>query len=282
MKKKVEGAASIHSTSADVAVQRRTMVGAGTREGMAEALAEITKRSAYFRKIEDDVQKHANSILEVKSRLEAFETNDMHKLLKFHESMEARLEQLTDESQVLARFEGFPVKKLETVRAAASLYRRLTSLVQQIDNWAVEPPMPEQLDKVTAFFEKVKTDVEAIERTKDEDFQRFNRQKVHFSFEIMNSIKEAVVGLSSRCLASALKDSQRTKASMMIDDEYICTKDMNKLRASFQMLYKAFQLAFRVHNFAGGHDDRAEQLSSDLALEMEAYPSSFWLELVNK
>lgn len=57
--------------------------------------------------------------------------------------------------QVLARFEGFPVKKLETVRAAASLYLRLNSLVQQTENWAVEPPMSELLEKVTAFFDKV-------------------------------------------------------------------------------------------------------------------------------
>lgn len=66
------------------------------------------------------------------------------------------------------------------------------------------------------------------------------------------------------------------------EDVYICTKDMKNLRASFQMLYKAFQLAFRVHSFAGGHDDRAEQLCSDLALEFETYPSSFWLDIVNK
>lgn len=41
MKEKVEGAASVYSTSADIAVQRRTMV-----EGMAEALAEITRKQA--------------------------------------------------------------------------------------------------------------------------------------------------------------------------------------------------------------------------------------------
>lgn len=282
MKKKAEGAASIQSATADVAVQRRALVGIGTREGMAGALAEITKRSAYFRKIEDDVNKQANSILMMKSRLETFETDDMNELLKFYRNMEVPLEQLTDESQVLARFEGFPIRKLETVRAAASLYLRLTSLVEQIENWVVESPLSEQLEKVTAFFDKVKTDVEAIERTKDEDFQRFNSQKIRFDFESINCIKEATVRLSSQCLASTLKESHRTKTSVTIGEAYPCTKDMNKQRASFQMLYKAFQLAYRVHNFAGGHDERAEQLCSEVAMEMEAYPSSFWVELINK
>ena len=46
------------------------------------------------------MQKHAECIMELKSGLELFETGDMQKLLEFHEAIEARLEQLTDESQV--------------------------------------------------------------------------------------------------------------------------------------------------------------------------------------
>ncbi|KAI5066848.1 hypothetical protein GOP47_0017376 [Adiantum capillus-veneris] len=282
MKRKVDGAEYSQSPLADGAIQRRSVAATGTRDGMAEALAEITRRSSYFRKIEDDVQKHAASILEIKAGLESFETRDMQKLLRFQESIEVRLEQLTDESQVLARFEGFPIKKLETVRAASSLFLRMSSLAHQIENWRVEPPMSENLDKITNFFEKVKTDVEMIERTKDEDITRFHNQKIMFSFDIMIRVKEAVVGLSTKSLALAMKESQRTKGSITIGDEYLSSKDMNKLRGSFQMLWRVFQLAFRVHNFAGGHDEKAEQLCCNLAKEMETYPSSFWLELVNK
>jgi hypothetical protein len=46
------------------------------------------------------VQKHAECIKELKSGLESFETQDMQKLLEFHETIEAQLEQLTDETQV--------------------------------------------------------------------------------------------------------------------------------------------------------------------------------------
>ena len=35
---------------------------------------------------------------------------------------------------------------------------------------------------------KVKAEVEGIERTKDDDLQRFRNQKIYFSFEIINSI----------------------------------------------------------------------------------------------
>jgi hypothetical protein len=57
--------------------------------------------------------------------------------------------------QVLAKFEGFPIKKLETVRAAASLYLRMSSLAQQIEDWRITSPISDHLSKITTFFEKV-------------------------------------------------------------------------------------------------------------------------------
>ena len=53
----------------------------------------------------------------------------------------------------------------------------------------------------------MKTDVEIIERTKEEDIVRFQSQKITFSFDMIVHIKEAMVGLSSRSLALALKVS---------------------------------------------------------------------------
>lgn len=38
------------------------------------------------------------------------------------------------------------------------------------------------------------------------------------------------------------------------------------------MLWKAFQLAFRVYTFAGGQDDRADNLTKELAQEIENEP----------
>ena len=37
-----------------------------------------------------------------------------------------------------------------------------------------------------------------------------------------------------------------------------------------RMLWRAFQFAFRVYSFAGGHDDRSDKLSIELANEIEA------------
>jgi hypothetical protein len=58
-------------------------------------------RSAYFQQIEEDVQKHEKSILNIKAAINSFQTKDMAELVKFHKYVEQHLEQLTDETQVI-------------------------------------------------------------------------------------------------------------------------------------------------------------------------------------
>jgi hypothetical protein len=39
-----------------------------------------------------------------------------------------------------------------------------------------------------------------------------------------------------------------------------------------KLLWRAFQFAFRVYNFAGGQDERADRLTAELAQEIETIP----------
>jgi len=55
----------------------------------------------------------------------------------------------------LARFEGFPTKKLEVVRAAETLYSKLSSIADHLNTFQVVPPLSQQLDKVICYFDKV-------------------------------------------------------------------------------------------------------------------------------
>ena len=55
----------------------------------------------------------------------------------------------------MARFEGFPTKKLEVVRAAATLYSKLSSIADHLNTFQVVPPLSQQLDKVICYFDKV-------------------------------------------------------------------------------------------------------------------------------
>ncbi|KAK3015529.1 hypothetical protein RJ639_006660 [Escallonia herrerae] len=263
LKGKVEGS-SLDGKSAQ---GRKGKVGAssGGKQGMADALAEMTKRSAYFQQIEEDVKNHAKAIKEVKIALSSFQTSDMAELLKFHKYVESHLEKLTDETQVLARFEDFPSKKLEALRMAAALYSKLDSIVATLQNWKIVSPLNQLLDKVESYFNKIKGELDTLERTKDDESKKFLSHKIHFDFGILVRIKELMVDVSSSCMELALKE--RREANAKITEE-----NGGKKKVPAKMLWKAFQFAFRVYTFAGGHDDRADKLTRELAQEIETDP----------
>lgn len=146
---------------------------------------------------------------------------------------------------MLSRFEGFPTKKLEAVRMAAALYNKLDSILNELQSWKVVTPMGQFLDKVERYFNKVnpksqksififnyplcpctfisnppkscdmqiKTELDALERTKDEESKKFKGHNIEFDFHILIKIKEAMVDVSSNCMELALKVLQvrRTK-----------------------------------------------------------------------
>eukprot|EP01018_Ginkgo_biloba_P022435 Gb_27159 [translate_table: standard] len=275
LKGKLEG---VGRTSEPSQGRRKLIGGSSTStQGMAEALAEITRRSSYFRQIEEDAQRYKSPILEMKSAIESFETEKMDELLKFHQYVELHLEDLTDETQVLARFEGFPTKKLEVIRAAATLYSKLSAIANHLESWEVVSPLSRQLDKVTCYFDKIKMEVETLERIKDEESKLFKSHKITFDFNVLIRIKESMVDVSSSCIALALEESKKTKAAASRGHgDLMGPYDGNRLRRCLQMLWRAFQLSFRVYNFAGGQDDRAEELTCALAREMETYPQNSW------
>ena len=56
---------------------------------------------------------------------------------------------------MLARFEGFPSKKLENIRMATALYVKLDAIVTTLKGWKLTSPAAQQLDKVETYFNKV-------------------------------------------------------------------------------------------------------------------------------
>uniref|UniRef100_A0A7N2LQ36 Hydroxyproline-rich glycoprotein family protein n=2 Tax=Quercus lobata TaxID=97700 RepID=A0A7N2LQ36_QUELO len=268
LKGKVEGCNNLEGKSSN---GKKSAIGnnAGGKQGMADALAEITKRSAYFQQIEEDVQKYAKSITELRSVISTFKTKDMAELIQFHKNVESILENLTDESQVLARFEGFPVKKLEALRTAAALYTKLDSIISELHNWKIVTPMGQLLDKVESYFTKIKGEVDKLERTKDEESKKFQSHNIDFDFNILIRIKEAMVDISSSCMELALKERREAKVA---EKEEPGSKSNKRTKGCVKMLWRAFQFAFRVYSFAGGHDDRADKLTRELAHEIENDP----------
>ncbi|CAK9152492.1 unnamed protein product [Ilex paraguariensis] len=269
LKGKVEGS-TLDGKSSSQGRKSNVRASGNGKQGMADALAEMTKRSAYFQQIEEDVRNHATSIKEVKVALSSFQTSDMAELIKFHRQVESLLEKLTDETQVLARFEDFPTKKLEALRMGAALHTKLNTIVTTLQNWKIVTPVSQLIDKVESYFNKIKGEMDTLERTKDEESKKFQSHKINFDFNILVRIKELMVDVSSSCMELALKERRNAKAKENEESESSKTEERKK--GSAKMLWKAFQFAFRVYTFAGGHDDRADNLTKELAQEIETDP----------
>ncbi|AAB65493.1 hypothetical protein; 35160-37580 [Arabidopsis thaliana] len=211
---------------------------ASGKQGMADALAEITKKSPYFQKIEEDVRMYMTSINELKTDITKFKNKDITELQKFHHRIESVLEKLEDETQVLARCEGFPHKKLEAIRMAAALYSKLEGMIKELKNWKIESPANQLYDKTERYFAKASH--------RNTDFRLFLR----LSF----FLEKREAKIASQTTAESLEAKPSTK---------------NKTPGWAKTLWRAFHFAYRVYTFAGGHDDRADKLTRELAEEIE-------------
>jgi len=52
---------------------------------------------------------------------------------------------------------------------------------------------------------QIKTELDGLERTKDEESKKFKGHNIEFDFHILIKIKEAMVDVSSNCMELALK-----------------------------------------------------------------------------
>ncbi|CAD5312380.1 unnamed protein product [Arabidopsis thaliana] len=244
---------------------------ASGKQGMADALAEITKKSPYFQKIEEDVRMYMTSINELKTDITKFKNKDITELQKFHHRIESVLEKLEDETQVLARCEGFPHKKLEAIRMAAALYSKLEGMIKELKNWKIESPANQLYDKTERYFAKIRKEIETLDQIKAEEEKKFKSNNIHFDFNILVQIKELMVDISSGCMELALKEKREAKIASQTTAESLEAKPStkNKTPGWAKTLWRAFHFAYRVYTFAGGHDDRADKLTRELGEEIE-------------
>ncbi|KFK43399.1 hypothetical protein AALP_AA1G121000 [Arabis alpina] len=242
---------------------------ASGKQGMADALAEITKNSPYFQRIQADVQMYMKAINELKREISMFRNKDITELLTFHQYMESVLEKLADETQVLSRCEGFPQSKLEAIRLAAALYSKLQGMIKELKNWKIVSPANQLFEKTERYFAKIRKEIEKLDQTKAEEEKTFKSHNIHFDFNILIQIKELMVDISSGCMELALKEKREAKIASHAAESRVGKASMKDKTVGWaKTLWRAFQFAHKVYHFAGGHDDRADKLTKELADEI--------------
>ncbi|CAI5462263.1 unnamed protein product [Closterium sp. Yama58-4] len=249
------------------------------------------------------------------SRLSALSHDLLSAVLQRFEGFpSSKLELLRASASLLQpRFDGFPSSKLELLRASASLHSRLSALSHDLlsavpmsnndrggtpgaaagnvgtagavggaggAGAAAAPASVAAvgvcLDRCERLFDRVRREVEAVERSREEDAKKFAAQRLPYSGGAIERVKAAAVRLSSRLLELSAQESMKLRASVELVDGRIPVYDVPRVKAGLFLLWRCFQFAFRAYNFAGGQDETAEELALTVAKEMEAYPAYMW------
>lgn len=121
---------------------RGKMFVAGGGVDPSSVLAEITQKSHYAQRIQTDIEKYDQEIKDLIKKIESLKISSMIKLLDFVESTDIILDQLSDETAVLKRF-NWP-QKYYAFREASALYKELVVLKQKFMEWKRLPTRPIQ------------------------------------------------------------------------------------------------------------------------------------------
>lgn len=62
---------------------------------------------------------------------------------------------------------------------------------------------------------QIKTELDSLERNKDEESKKFKSHNIEFDFYILIKIKEAMVDVSSNCMELALKVTQHSQTNTL-------------------------------------------------------------------
>uniref|UniRef100_A0A1J3JZZ8 Uncharacterized protein n=1 Tax=Noccaea caerulescens TaxID=107243 RepID=A0A1J3JZZ8_NOCCA len=152
---------------------------------------------------------YMKAITELKTEIIKSQSKDMAELQRYHGHVESVLENLTDETLVLARCEGgFPQKKLEVIRMTVALYTKLQGMIHELKNWKIQSPANNLLDKTERFFAKITKEIETLDQIKVEEEKKFKKDNIHFDFKLLIQIKELMVDISSACMELALKEKR--------------------------------------------------------------------------
>lgn len=211
----------------------------------ADILNEMRQKSPFLRAAEQEAAVHGSAISTLRAKLEALDgTADSDAIASLRAEAETTLERITDEPRVLSRL-GFPIHRLESLRAAATNRSRLVALRADADALLAdngddgasavevaievvstdatpvavklllsarspllrEPLRGEHLKRAGCLLDKCVAFVGDLESAKTSDENRFAAAGITFDWSELQGLRESAVGMTGRCLKAALAQS---------------------------------------------------------------------------
>eukprot|EP00210_Caulerpa_lentillifera_P003909 g3734.t1 len=232
-----------------VNVKSRSISGSSGSSGSSVSVAnpsavldELMSKSKHVRKINEEIEKHTDTIHQWADEIKTISFNSMNEVIEFVEKMDRNINQnLTDETTVLKRIKNWP-SRYDVMRDAYGRWMNLKKLQLSQIHWNSDPglTLDDQLEKMKAFVDRVDARLQDFLRTQSAEELKYTKHGIPWSSEIFDQVK---------------------RASLVILEQYMKLVLQNVKNASYttirrrDLLSNCACFAFKVHQMVGGLND---------------------------
>lgn len=232
---------------------KTTFTGART-----DMIGEIENRSSHLLAVKHDVEVQAGFVNTLAKAVRESSYTEIEDVVAFVKWLDGELSFLVDERAVLKHFD-WPDAKEDAMREAAFEYLDLQQLHNEVSSCGdidEDMPLDTALKQMQTMLEKAEQNVMALLRNKDTAMARCMELKLPYQWMtdagLVGKIKESSVKLAQRyikCVTAEL-------------DKLGKQQETEPLREF--LLLQGVRFAFRVHQFAGGFDQKSMQAFEEL------------------
>jgi len=219
--------------------------------------AEIASKSTYQAQIQADIIKYNDIIEELINEVKEFKAKDMGHLDEFVKGVDKVLDELTDQTAVLRKFD-WPGARFDAFREAVGLNKELEEKKHKFRHWEVgKGKRVDELKMMQKYMEKIQERVDALERTKEGDEQKFKNHDVPWNTKIIMDVKHASLHMMDLYMEAALAEANDIMASSL--------PVQKKRDKALAVLTGTIKFAFKVHQNVGGFNDGCSSRFSDVS-----------------
>ncbi|CAD7695803.1 unnamed protein product [Ostreobium quekettii] len=221
--------------------------GASGPVDQSQMFAEIASKGSYQAQVQADIIKYADVIEELINEVKRFKARDMEHLEEFVNGVDKVLDELSDETAVLRKFE-WPASRFDTFREAVALSRELTEKRNKFKQWQRgQGKRADNLKEIQKYMEKVQDRMDVLNRTKESDEARFKNHDVPWNKKLMTEVKHASLHAMDLYMQVALDEAHEAMKSSLADKK--------KREKALAVLTATIKFAFKVHQCVGGFNE---------------------------
>ncbi|EFJ32644.1 hypothetical protein SELMODRAFT_85268 [Selaginella moellendorffii] len=223
-------------------------------EARSSIIGEIENRSSHLLAIKADVENQRELVVSLAAEVRAADYTEMEDVLAFVTWLDGELALLVDERAVLKHF-NWPEAKADALRESAFQYRDLRKLELELASFEDDYGMKRDpaLNRMQTVMERTEHSIYCFLRTRDKAAIRYKESGIPTNWMLdgglVGKMKESSVKLAEKFMKRVVLELDGAGSDELVEEF---------------LLLQGVRFAFRVHQFAGGFDDKTMQAFEEL------------------